>query len=53
MLDKRTKQIVLATFGTILLLILGNIVIDFKIFDMMYIFALIAYFIRYKFVKNS
>lgn len=52
MLDKRTNKIILATFGTLLLLILGSIVVDFKIFDAMYIFVLIVYIIRYKLVKN-
>lgn len=52
MLDKHANKIVIATFATILFLIIGSAVIDFKIFDAMYIVAIIVYLIRYKLMKN-
>lgn len=52
MLDKHANKIVIATFATILLLIIGSAVLDFKIFDAMYIVAIITYLIRYKLMKN-
>lgn len=52
MLDKRANKIILETFGTLIILILGNIVVDFKIFDAIYILVLLVYIIRYKLVKN-
>lgn len=52
MLDNRTNKIVLATFGIMLVLILGNIIVDFKVFDAIYIFAFIVYIIRYKLDHN-
>lgn len=52
MLDKHSNKIVIATFATILLLIIGSAILDFKIFDAMYILAIVTYFIRYKLMKN-
>lgn len=53
MSDTKANKFVIATYGLIILLIIGNLISDFKVLDVVYIMAFIIYFIRYKLQKND
>ena len=53
MLDIKSNKVIVATYSLIILLIIGNLIADFKVQDAVYIIAFIIYFIRYKLQKNE
>ena len=52
-MESRSNKILLITIFTFTLLIFGDMISNFKIFDVMYILSLIIYLIHYKFVKDA
>lgn len=51
MLNTKAVKIILLTYGLIILLIAGNLLLDFKILDVVYIISFLIYFIQYKLQK--
>ena len=52
---EKSKQhmIILLPFFILFLLTLGNVLVDFKIIDILYLFALMFFLIRYFYIKRN
>lgn len=53
MLDKTENLVVLATFGLIIFCIMGSMICNFQMIDLLYIMGIIVYVIRYKVQKSD
>ena len=53
MLDKKENRVVLATYGLIILCIIGSMITNFQMIDLLYIVGIAIYTIYYKVIKSD
>ena len=53
MLDKKENLVVLATFGLIIFCIIGSMIINFQMIDILYLAGIVIYIIYYKLQKSN
>lgn len=54
MIEKgKQHNVILLPYAVLFLLILGSVLVDFKIIDILYLFALILFFVKYLRIKHS
>ncbi len=52
MSNKKQNIIVYATLGLFLIFVLGSMISDFKLYDILYIVGIIVYILKYKLQKS-
>ena len=53
MFDKKENRVVLATFGLIIFCIIGSMICNFQLIDLIYIVSVAIYIIQYKLHKSD
>lgn len=53
MFDKKENRVVLATYGLIIFCIIGSMICDFQMIDLIYIIGVVVFIIQYKLTKSD
>ena len=53
MFDKKENRVVLATYGLIIFCIIGSMICDFQMIDLIYIIGVAVFIIQYKLTKSD